>query len=42
LILVIRIIDALGNYGIEFSIQLSFCILFEILIAHAQPNSIPF
>jgi proteasome activator subunit 4 len=42
LILVIRIIDALGNYGIEFSIQLSFCILFEILIAHAQPNSVPF
>jgi hypothetical protein len=32
----------LGNYGIEFSIQLSFSILFETLIAHAQPNSVPF
>ncbi|RHN67495.1 putative proteasome activator Blm10, mid region [Medicago truncatula] len=35
LILVIAIIEALGNYGIEFSIQSSVCILFQILFVHA-------
>lgn len=38
LILIIRIMDALGNYGNECSIWISFHILFQILFVYSLSN----